>query len=97
MPAAASSSRRRPSSTEPATSSRAVARRRPARVAKTPLAAPVSSAQTAIDFWGRRRVWLGISRVLLIVISVVSLSTRGLNLGIDFEGGVAWDVPADSS
>ena len=29
-------------------------------------------AQTAIDFWGRRRVWLGIS-ALLIVASVVSL------------------------
>jgi preprotein translocase subunit SecF len=50
-------------------------------------------AQTAIDFWGRRKLWLGIS-VLLIVISCASFLTRGLVLGIDFEGGVAWDVPA---
>ncbi len=50
-------------------------------------------AQTAIDFWGRRRVWLGIS-ALLIVASIASFATRGLVLGIDFEGGVSWDVPA---
>jgi preprotein translocase subunit SecF len=30
----------------------------------------------------------------LIVISVVSLVFRGLNLGIDFEGGVSWEVKA---
>ncbi|HEU4841375.1 MAG TPA: protein translocase subunit SecF [Ilumatobacteraceae bacterium] len=50
-------------------------------------------AQTAIDFWGKRRVWLLVSTVLLVVTGV-SLVTRGLVLGIDFEGGVAWDVPA---
>src|SRR6185295_5287785 len=50
-------------------------------------------AQTAIDFWGRRKVWLGISAAL-IAISFLSFATRGLVLGIDFEGGVAWDVPA---
>jgi preprotein translocase subunit SecF len=50
-------------------------------------------AQTAIDFWGRRKVWLGISAAL-IAISCLSFATRGLVLGIDFEGGVAWDVPA---
>jgi preprotein translocase subunit SecF len=49
-------------------------------------------AQTAIDFWGRRRVWLGISG-LLILLSILSFATRGLVLGIDFEGGVSWDVP----
>ena len=30
----------------------------------------------------------------LIVISLVSLLTQGLNLGIDFEGGGVWEVPA---
>jgi preprotein translocase subunit SecF len=32
----------------------------------------------------------------LILLSVVSLFTRGLNLGIDFEGGVAWELPASN-
>jgi preprotein translocase subunit SecF len=49
--------------------------------------------QTAYDFWGRR--WWGFALSLtLIVISTVSLSLQGLNLGLDFTGGVAWDVPA---
>lgn len=49
--------------------------------------------QTAIDFWGKRRVWMLISG-LLLALTAVSFVTRGLVLGIDFEGGVAWDVPA---
>lgn len=49
--------------------------------------------QTAFDFWGRR--WLGFgASLLLVAISVLSLGVRELNLGIDFEGGVAYDVPA---
>ncbi len=49
--------------------------------------------QTAIDFWGRRRIWMAISLVLL-AITGLSLGFRQLVLGIDFAGGVAWDVPA---
>jgi preprotein translocase subunit SecF len=48
--------------------------------------------QTAVDFWGRRWRTFGLSLVL-IAISAISLSTRELNLGIDFEGGIAYDVP----
>lgn len=52
--------------------------------------------ETAIDFYGRR--WWGIVvSGLLIVLTVVSLFTRELNLGIDFEGGVAWEVPANAT
>ncbi len=50
-------------------------------------------SQTAIDFIGGRWVGIVISGIL-IVLTVISLSTRGLNMGIDFEGGVSWDVPA---
>ena len=40
-----------------------------------------------IDFMRRRRLWFSISGVV-ILISVISLAVRGLNLGIDFKGGV---------
>lgn len=62
------------------------------RIAKRP-AKRLFLGQTAIDFWGHRRRSFAVS-LILIVISVVSLATRELNLGIDFEGGVAFDVPA---
>jgi preprotein translocase subunit SecF len=51
--------------------------------------------QTSLDFYGRRRIGFILS-MALIVITIVSLFTRELNLGIDFEGGIVWDVPASS-
>ena len=51
------------------------------------------NGQTAIDFVGRR--WWGFgASLVMIVLSIASLSLQGLNLGIDFAGGVSWDVPA---
>lgn len=49
--------------------------------------------QTSIDSHGRRRIGAWISLVLL-VLGIGSLLFRGLDLGIDFEGGVSWDVPS---
>lgn len=49
--------------------------------------------QTATDVWGRRGWWAAISLVL-IAVGVLSLSLRWLNLGIEFEGGAVFDVPA---
>jgi len=51
--------------------------------------------ETAIDFYGRRRRGLALSG-LLIVVTIVSLIFNQLNLGLDFKGGVAWEVPASS-
>jgi preprotein translocase subunit SecF len=45
--------------------------------------------ETSFDFIGNRRWWFGIS-ALVIVLGVISLSTRGLNAGIDFKGGQSW-------
>jgi preprotein translocase subunit SecF len=42
---------------------------------------------TSFPFMSTRKVWYGLS-ALLIVISLASLLTRGLNLGVDFTGGV---------
>jgi len=40
-----------------------------------------------IDFMGRMKLWFSISGAVLLI-GLVSLATRGLNLGIDFKGGV---------
>jgi preprotein translocase subunit SecF len=48
---------------------------------------------TKFDFVGRRRWWFLLSGII-IVAGLVSLGTRGLNLGIDFKGGTSWTVLA---
>lgn len=47
------------------------------------------------DFIGRRRVGYVLSG-LLVAVSVLSLGTRGLELGIDFIGGGVWEVPSET-
>jgi preprotein translocase subunit SecF len=49
--------------------------------------------ETNVDFVGRRKLWFTLSLVA-VLIGIGSLLTRDLNLGIDFEGGVVWQVAA---
>jgi preprotein translocase subunit SecF len=51
------------------------------------------NGETTIDFSGRRWWGFGFS-IALLVITIGSLFIQGLNLGIDFKGGVAWEAPA---
>jgi len=51
------------------------------------------NGETSINFIGRRPLWFMIS-AFLIAAGLTSLVTRGLNLGIDFEGGTSWEVGA---
>jgi preprotein translocase subunit SecF len=43
--------------------------------------------ETNIDFIGRRRLWFAISGTI-VLLCLITLTTRGLNYGIEFEGGV---------
>jgi preprotein translocase subunit SecF len=47
--------------------------------------------ETSFDFIGNRRWWFAAS-AFVILLGVISLGTRGLNLGIDFKGGQSWLV-----
>jgi len=49
------------------------------------------SHQTSYPFMATRKVWYTLSAVLMIA-SIVSFFTRGLNLGLDFTGGVSAHV-----
>jgi preprotein translocase subunit SecF len=51
--------------------------------------------ETSFDFIGNRRWWFGVS-ALIILLGIVSLSTRGLNESIDFKGGQSWLVSSPS-
>jgi preprotein translocase subunit SecF len=52
--------------------------------------------ETSFDFVGRWRQWFAISAVIILV-GLISLSTRGLNFSIDFRGGTVWEVPSNAS
>jgi preprotein translocase subunit SecF len=50
--------------------------------------------ETKFDFVGRRRVWFSLSTII-IVAGIISIILRGgLNLGIEFKGGIEWTVKA---
>lgn len=51
--------------------------------------------ETAIDFYGRRWIGFGVSAAL-VVLSIVSLIFSGLNLSLEFKGGVLWSVPSET-
>ncbi|MEI7505840.1 MAG: protein translocase subunit SecF [Actinomycetes bacterium] len=52
--------------------------------------------ETSFDFVGKRKIGFAIS-LILIVLTLGSLFSRSLNLGIDFKGGVAWQVPSSAT
>jgi preprotein translocase subunit SecF len=65
----------------------------PLRSSNRGLVSRLYHGETAFDFVGNTKRWMAISG-LVILVGIISLFTRGLNFGIDFRGGVAWEVPA---
>jgi len=52
--------------------------------------------ETTVDYYSKRKPAFIISGAFMLV-SVIVLVSGGLNLGIDFRGGVAWEAPATAT
>ena len=56
----------------------------------------VAKGESNIDFISRAKVWFAVSGVVLIA-SILGLTVRGLNLGLEFKGGTSFTVPIKSN
>lgn len=59
------------------------------------LGARLYHGEASYDFVGKRKLWYGISAVILIVVAL-GVGIRGLNLGIEFKGGAEFQVKVSS-
>ena len=48
--------------------------------------------EVSLDFVGRQKTWYAVSGLILVV-SIVSLLTLGLNFGVEFKGGTVFQFP----
>ncbi|MFI7502263.1 protein translocase subunit SecF [Streptomyces sp. NPDC049687] len=53
------------------------------------LGARLHRGEVSYDFIGHRKLWYGIS-VLITITAILGLAVRGLNMGIDFQGGAVF-------
>jgi preprotein translocase subunit SecF len=49
--------------------------------------------EISLDFVGRQKTWYAVSGLILVV-SIVSLLTLGLNFGVEFKGGTVFQFPS---
>ncbi|MFE2378852.1 protein translocase subunit SecF [Streptomyces sp. NPDC059398] len=52
--------------------------------------------EVGYDFVAKRRIWYGIS-ILITITAIVGLAVRGLNLGIEFQGGAVFTTTQSTS
>ena len=60
------------------------------------LGARLHRGEISYDFVGHRKLWYGIS-ILITITAIVGLAVRGLNMGIDFQGGAVFTTPKISA
>ncbi|MFF0430101.1 protein translocase subunit SecF [Streptomyces sp. NPDC004520] len=56
------------------------------------LGARLHRGEVGYDFIGKRKVWYGLS-ILITITAIVALAVRGLNMGIEFQGGAVFTTP----
>ncbi|MEH0421871.1 protein translocase subunit SecF [Streptomyces sp. B21-083] len=59
------------------------------------LGARLHRGEIGYDFVGKRFIWYGIS-ILITITAILGLSVRGLNMGIEFEGGAVFTIEKTS-
>ncbi|MER7924648.1 MULTISPECIES: protein translocase subunit SecF [unclassified Streptomyces] len=60
------------------------------------LGARLHRGEVGYDFVGNRKIWYGIS-ILITITAILGLTVRGLNMGIEFQGGAAFTTPKNMS
>jgi len=59
------------------------------------LGARLHRGEVGYDFVGNRKLWYGLS-ILITITAILGLTVRGLNMGIEFEGGAVFTTPKTS-
>ncbi|MDH6520406.1 preprotein translocase subunit SecF [Streptomyces sp. SAI-208] len=59
------------------------------------IGARLHRGEISYDFIGHRKLWYGIS-ILITITAIVGLAVRGLNMGIDFQGGAVFTTEKTS-
>jgi preprotein translocase subunit SecF len=59
------------------------------------LGARLHRGEVGYDFVGNRKIWYGVS-ILITITAIVGLAVRGLNMGIDFQGGAVFTTEKTS-
>ncbi|MEU3932153.1 protein translocase subunit SecF [Streptomyces sp. NPDC029044] len=60
------------------------------------LGARLHRGEIGYDFVKNRKIWYGLS-ILITIVAIAGLAVRGLNMGIEFQGGAVFNTPKNTS
>ncbi|MFJ3233050.1 protein translocase subunit SecF [Streptomyces sp. NPDC086787] len=60
------------------------------------LGARLHRGEISYDFIGHRKIWYGVS-ILITITAILGLTVRGLNMGIEFQGGAVFQTPSSTN